>query len=61
MWLNEGLTAAVWWVMCVQAVQVWTNYCSGTTGQLSGLAVCLAFAGSLALIFTSLQVWCLNT
>ncbi|XP_067113454.1 mannose-P-dolichol utilization defect 1 protein-like isoform X1 [Osmerus mordax] len=42
-------------VVASKAVQVWTNYCSGTTGQLSGLAVCLGFTGSLSLIFTSLQ------
>ncbi|CAH8507203.1 unnamed protein product [Heterobilharzia americana] len=35
--------------------QIWTNWCSGTTGQLSAITVVLFAVGSTARIFTSIQ------
>ena len=40
-----------------QAVQAGTNFSSGQTGELSRVSVLLVWAGSLALIFVSVQVW----
>lgn len=51
-WMQASSVGAV---VSSKAVQVWTNQCRGNTGQLSGLSVSLGLAGSLALIFTSLQ------
>lgn len=42
--------------LCPQLIQAVTNYRNGHTGQLSAISVFLLFAGSLARIFTSLQV-----
>ncbi|XP_076059764.1 mannose-P-dolichol utilization defect 1 protein homolog [Oratosquilla oratoria] len=36
-------------------VQAWSNFCSGSTGQLSLITVLLLFLGSIARIFTSIQ------
>lgn len=39
-----------------QLIQATSNFRNGHTGQLSAISVFLLFAGSLARIFTSLQV-----
>lgn len=39
-----------------QLLQAATNYRNGHTGQLSAITVFLLFGGSLARIFTSIQV-----
>ncbi|XP_041807873.1 mannose-P-dolichol utilization defect 1 protein-like [Chelmon rostratus] len=38
-----------------KALQAGTNYCKGHTGQLSALSVFLSWAGSLGVVFVSLQ------
>ncbi|XP_070839712.1 mannose-P-dolichol utilization defect 1 protein-like [Chaetodon trifascialis] len=38
-----------------KGLQARTNYCNGHTGQLSTLSVSLSWAGSLAVVFVSLQ------
>lgn len=43
-------------ILCSQLIQAATNYGNKHTGQLSAVSVFLLFAGSLARIFTSLQV-----
>ncbi|XP_029925605.1 mannose-P-dolichol utilization defect 1 protein-like [Myripristis murdjan] len=42
-------------VIASKLIQAGTNYCNSHTGQLSSLSVLLVWAGSLALIFVSLQ------
>lgn len=44
------------WFFFFQLIQVMSNFRNGHTGQLSAISVFLLFAGSLARIFTSLQV-----
>lgn len=46
------------WIFCrlSQLIQATSNYHNGHTGQLSAISVFLLFAGSLARIFTSIQV-----
>ena len=36
-------------------MQVWANFCQGSTGQLSAVTTFLLTAGSAARIFTSIQ------
>lgn len=43
-------------ICCFQALQAGTNYKNGHTGQLSTLSVFLSWAGSLGVVFVSLQV-----
>ncbi|CAH8843431.1 unnamed protein product [Trichobilharzia szidati] len=35
--------------------QIWTNWCNGSTGQLSAITLCLFALGSTARVFTSIQ------
>lgn len=45
-------------LFCFQVFQAGTNYCNGHTGQQSTLSVLLSWAGSLGVVFVSLQVGC---
>ncbi|CAH8490124.1 unnamed protein product [Schistosoma turkestanicum] len=38
-----------------KTAQIWTNYCNGSTGQLSAITIFLFALGSTARIFTSIQ------
>lgn len=42
-------------VFAAKMLQAWSNFCGGSTGQLSGVTVTLLTAGSAARIFTSIQ------
>lgn len=45
------------WICFFQVLQAGTNYYNGHTGQLSTLSVFLSCAGSLGVVFVSLQVY----
>ncbi|KAJ3589927.1 hypothetical protein NHX12_010767 [Muraenolepis orangiensis] len=49
------LSSSILPLIASKAVQAGTNFSRGQTGELSGVSVMLAWAGSLALIFVSLQ------
>ncbi|VDM19044.1 unnamed protein product [Hydatigera taeniaeformis] len=50
---NFGRSNAL--IVCLQGLQICTNFRNGSTGQLSAISIFLMTAGSLARIFTSVQ------
>lgn len=55
-WIHQGEKRFHCWICFFQVLQAGTNYYNGHTGQLSTLSVFLSCAGSLGVVFVSLQV-----
>ncbi|XP_014470203.1 PREDICTED: mannose-P-dolichol utilization defect 1 protein homolog [Dinoponera quadriceps] len=53
LWACQAINIPI--VLISKLMQAWTNYCNGSTGQLSAATIFMLFFGSLARIFTSIQ------